>query len=150
VVGRGRVTPDAKRDRRRKPASSDQNFPPADPKSQSFTCKQAPSHLYNPSSQTFPGIMAAKLEDASSDLYERCTNAALSSPEGRAKIFGQDELLKMGVVDSAQALLELLQGLMDAQLVRLMQMDGKICYALRTKDDATKCVFATSRLAFRS
>jgi hypothetical protein len=143
VVGRGRVTPDAKRDRRRKPASSDQNFPPADPKSQSFTC-------YNPSSQTFPGIMAAKLEDASSDLYERCTNAALSSPEGRAKIFGQDELLKMGVVDSAQALLELLQGLMDAQLVRLMQMDGKICYALRTKDDATKCVFATSRLAFRS
>lgn len=92
--------------------------------------------------------MAAKLEDSSSELYERCTNAALSSPEGRAKIFGQDELLKMGVVDSAQALLELLQGLMDAQLVRLMQMDGKICYALRTKDDATKCVFATSRLAF--
>jgi DNA-directed RNA polymerase III subunit RPC6 len=88
--------------------------------------------------------MAAKLEDASSDLYERCTNAALSSPEGRAKIFGQDELLKMGVVDSAQALLELLQGLMDAQLVRLMQMDGKICYALRTKDDATKYVFATT------
>ena len=51
----------------------------------------------------------------------------------------------MGVVDSAQALLELLQGLMDAQLVRLMQMDGKICYALRTKDDATKCVGATGR-----
>lgn len=91
--------------------------------------------------------MAAKLEDASSDLYERCTNAALGSPEGRAKIFGQDELLKMGVVDSAQALLELLQGLMDAQLVRLMQMEGKICYALRTKDDATKCVFTTLRLS---
>jgi DNA-directed RNA polymerase III subunit RPC6 len=93
--------------------------------------------------------MAAKLEDASSDLYERCTNAALSSPEGRAKIFGQDELLKMGVVDSAQALLELLQGLMDAQLVRLMQMEGKICYALRTKDDATKCVSATLRISIR-
>jgi len=84
--------------------------------------------------------MAAKLEEDSSELYERCTNAALNSPEGRAKIFGQDELLKMGVVDTAQALLELLQGLMDAQLVRLMQMDGKICYALRKKDDAAKCV----------
>ncbi|KAG9529909.1 RNA polymerase Rpc34, partial [Aureobasidium melanogenum] len=84
--------------------------------------------------------MAAKLEESSSELYERCTNAALSSPEGRAKIFGQDELLKMGVVDSAQALLELVQGLMDAQLIRLMQMEGKICYALRTKDDAAKIV----------
>lgn len=94
--------------------------------------------------------MAAKLEDSSYELYERCTTAALSSPEGRAKIFGQDELLKMGVVDSAQALLELLQGLMDAQLVRLMQMDGKICYALRTKDDAAKCVVATSRSRPRS
>jgi DNA-directed RNA polymerase III subunit RPC6 len=82
--------------------------------------------------------MATKIEDASSSLYERCTASALSSPEGRAKIFGQDELLKMGVVDTPQALLELLQGLMDAQLIRLMQMEGKICYALRTKDDAAK------------
>lgn len=89
--------------------------------------------------------MTAKLEGSSSELYERCTNAALSSPEGRAKIFGQDELLKMGVVDSAQALLELVQGLMDAQLIRLMQMEGKICYALRTKDDAAKCVFNPAR-----
>jgi hypothetical protein len=30
VFGGGRVTPDAKRDRRRKRTSSDQNFPPAD------------------------------------------------------------------------------------------------------------------------
>ena len=82
--------------------------------------------------------MAAKMEDASSELYERCTSAALRSPEGRAKIFSQDELLKMGVADTPQALLELVQGLMDSQLVRLMQMEGKICYALRTKDDATK------------
>ena len=82
--------------------------------------------------------MAAKMEGASSELYERCTSAALRSPEGRAKIFSQDELLKMGVADTPQALLELVQGLMDSQLVRLMQMEGKICYALRTKDDATK------------
>ncbi|CAC9889607.1 unnamed protein product [Aureobasidium pullulans] len=67
--------------------------------------------------------MAAKLEEDSSELYERCTNAALNSPEGRAKIFGQDELLKMGVVDTAQALLELLQGLMDAQLVRIVTLN---------------------------
>lgn len=83
-------------------------------------------------------MMAAKLEDQSSELYERCTSAALRSPEGRAKIFGQDELLKMGVVDTAQGLLELMQGLMDAQLVRLMQIEGKICYALRGKEDAMK------------
>ena len=82
--------------------------------------------------------MAVKVEDQSAELYERCTAEALRSPEGRAKIFGQDELLKMGVVDTPQALLELMQGLMDSQLVRLMQMDGKICYALRTKDDAYK------------
>ncbi|TIA08644.1 RNA polymerase Rpc34, partial [Aureobasidium pullulans] len=116
--------------------------------SQSFTCSShlptsttttttpAPLFLVTTHSRT----MAAKLEEDSSELYERCTNAALNSPEGRAKIFGQDELLKMGVVDTAQALLELLQGLMDAQLVRLMQMDGKICYALRKKDDAAKIV----------
>ena len=82
--------------------------------------------------------MAAKLEEQSAELYERCTSAALRSPEGRAKIFGQDELLKMGVVETPQALLELMQGLIDTQMVRLMQLEGKICYALRTKDDATK------------
>jgi hypothetical protein len=26
-------------------------------------------------------------------------------------------------------------------------MEGKICYALRTKDDATKCVFTILRLS---
>ncbi|GAB7356418.1 hypothetical protein MBLNU459_g7190t1 [Dothideomycetes sp. NU459] len=84
--------------------------------------------------------MAAKLEEQSAELYDRCSTAALRSKEGRAKIFTQDELLNMGVVDGAQALMGLVQGLMDSQLIRLMQMEGKICYTLRAKDDAAKII----------
>lgn len=84
--------------------------------------------------------MAAKLEEQSADLYDRCSTAALRSKEGRAKVFSQDELLGMGIVDNAAALLGLAQDLMDGQLFRLMQMEGKICYALRTKEDAAKYV----------
>lgn len=84
--------------------------------------------------------MAAKMEDQSMELYERCSTAGLRSKEGRAKVFSQDELLAMGVVETSAALLGLAQDLMDSQLFRLMQMDGKICYALRTREDATKYV----------
>lgn len=80
----------------------------------------------------------AKLEPGSEDLYDKCYTASRQSAEGLTKIFSQDELIGFGVVNDGAELLPLVQGLMDAQLFRVLSLDGKICYAIRPRDDALK------------
>lgn len=80
----------------------------------------------------------SKVEDQGETLYERCLTSALSSPEGKAKLFYQDEMLTFGVASTPGDLMAICQGLMNAQLMRLMSMEGKTCWALRTKDVANK------------
>ncbi|KAK8198661.1 34-kDa subunit of RNA polymerase III (C) [Zalaria obscura] len=80
------------------------------------------------------------VEDQGATLYEKCLATALSSPEGKAKLFYQEELIAFGIVDNVADLMGLCQGLMHAQLLRLMQLDNKTCFALRTKEIANKVV----------
>ena len=80
----------------------------------------------------------AKLEPGSEELYDKCYTASRQSAEGLTKIFSQDELIGFGIVKDGAGLLPLVQGLMDAQLFRVLSLDGKICYAIRPRDDALK------------
>lgn len=80
----------------------------------------------------------AKLEPGSEELYDKCYTASRQSAEGLTKIFPSDELIAFGVVDDITALMPLVQGLLDAQLFRVLSLDGKICYAIRPRDDALK------------
>lgn len=79
-----------------------------------------------------------KLEPGSDELYEKCYTKAIQNAEGFSKIFSQDELIGFGIVENAQQLMPIVQGLMDAQLFRVMSYEGKIHYAIRPRDDALK------------
>lgn len=81
---------------------------------------------------------ALKLEAGSEDLYDKCYTASRRSAEGLTKIFSQDELLAFGVVEGGAQLMPIVQGLLDAQLFRVLSLEGKICYAIRPRDDAVK------------
>lgn len=79
-----------------------------------------------------------KLEPGSDELYEKCYTTSRQSAEGLTKIFSQDELLGFGIVENGPQLMPIVQGLMDAQLFRVLILEGKICYAVRPRDDALK------------
>lgn len=102
-----------------------------------YFLRHSPSHHHN-SHATTAKMAPTKLEPGSEELYEKCYANSRQSPEGLAKIFSQDELIAFGVVEDGKALLPLVQGLMDAQLFRVLRLDDKICYAIRPRDDALK------------
>ncbi|KAJ9622070.1 34-kDa subunit of RNA polymerase III (C) [Taxawa tesnikishii (nom. ined.)] len=52
-------------------------------------------------------------------------------------------MLTFGVASTPGDLMAICQGLMNAQLMRLMSMEGKTCWALRTKDVANKIATLT-------
>ncbi|KAL1305680.1 hypothetical protein AAFC00_007273 [Neodothiora populina] len=79
-----------------------------------------------------------KLEASSEELYDKCYTATRKSAEGLTKIFSQEEMLKFANVETTAALMPLVQGLMDAQLLRVLTLEGKYCYAVRPRDDAIK------------
>lgn len=82
--------------------------------------------------------MAIKLEKVAEDLYLECYTKSRQSAEGLTKIFSQEELLSLSGAENAQALLPIAQSLMDAHLFRLLTLDGKLCYAIRPREDAVK------------
>ena len=79
-----------------------------------------------------------KLEEGAEHLYDKCYTTSRQSAEGLTKIFSQDELIGFGIVQNVAQLMPLVQGLMDAQLFRVLMLEGKVCYAVRPRDDAIK------------
>ena len=80
--------------------------------------------------------MTEKLEEASEALYQAALMAAVTSDEGKAKTFTQDELIDLGVVDNKNKLMPLVQSLADSRLIRFLNLDGRPQFALRTKEVA--------------
>ena len=79
-----------------------------------------------------------KTEDAAYKLYDLALSAALRSADGKAKVFSDKELLALEIADNTDALMRLCQQLIDQHLFRLLMLDNKINYALRSKDVAQK------------
>ena len=79
-----------------------------------------------------------KVEEQASQLYERALNAALRSPEGKARTFASEELLDLDVVQRKDALMPLCQQLADNRLMRFLQLEGKVHFTLRTAEIASK------------
>lgn len=79
-----------------------------------------------------------KLEEQCDDLYQKALAAAVASAEGKTKIFTTEELLGVGVVNKTEDLMPLIQELVNSQLVRLLHLDHKVLYALRTREIADK------------
>ncbi|KAF2151676.1 RNA polymerase Rpc34 [Myriangium duriaei CBS 260.36] len=80
----------------------------------------------------------SKLEEQSEELYQKALVAAVASTEGKAKIFTSEELIALGVVGKVEDLMGLVQGLLNDQLIRLLHLDHKVLYALRSRDVAEK------------
>ena len=80
----------------------------------------------------------SKVEDSCDELYQKALQTAIGSSEGKSKIFTTEELLALGVVTKTEDLMGLIQSLLNQQLVRLLQLDHKVLYALRTRDIAEK------------
>jgi len=78
------------------------------------------------------------VEEQASQLYERALNAALRSPEGKARTFASEELLDLDVVQRKDALMPLCQQLADNRLMRFLQLEGKVHFTLRTAEIASK------------
>jgi len=77
--------------------------------------------------------------DAKSDkLYDLALAKALESEEGQGKAFSSEELVSLGIVENNDKLMPVCQNLADSQLLRFLNFENKIHFALRTRDSAEK------------
>ncbi|KAI9685474.1 MAG: 34-kDa subunit of RNA polymerase III (C), partial [Bogoriella megaspora] len=68
---------------------------------------------------------------------------AILSEKGTSHTFSQKDLVETGVEDDLQDLMKIVQDLVDAQLLAILQHDGETLYKIRTREQAARVLNLT-------
>ena len=79
-----------------------------------------------------PSISREELHAQSQQLYEQC----LKSPPDT--IWVQRELANLQIAETTPILMKMMQYLVDTHHFKLLQMDGTVCWKIRTKTEVDK------------